>query len=69
MRWLDWSPLPVVGWSSGEALEQRILANMAQTNNVSQNSNGEMDDSPNTLVYRKCLSEAETYDLWPGGQQ
>ncbi|MCJ8736548.1 hypothetical protein PDJAM_G00013620 [Pangasius djambal] len=42
-----------VGWSSGEAVEHWILANMAQTNNVSQNSNGEMDDSPNTLVYRK----------------
>ncbi|KAK3537332.1 hypothetical protein QTP70_008223 [Hemibagrus guttatus] len=26
---------------------------MAQTNSVTQNSNGETDDSPNTLVYRK----------------
>ncbi|KAK2843801.1 hypothetical protein Q7C36_012016 [Tachysurus vachellii] len=42
-----------VGWSSGEAVERWILANMAQTNSVTQNSNGETDDSPNTLVYRK----------------
>ncbi|GAA6066027.1 regulator of G-protein signaling 7a, partial [Tachysurus ichikawai] len=43
-----------VGWSSGEAVEHWILANMAQTNSVTQNSNGETDDSPNTLVYRKA---------------
>ncbi|KAI5102656.1 ryanodine receptor 2 [Silurus meridionalis] len=42
-----------VDWSSGEAVENWISANMAQTNSVTQNSNGETDDSPNTLVYRK----------------
>ncbi|KAF4084419.1 hypothetical protein AMELA_G00128490 [Ameiurus melas] len=52
-----------VGWSSGEAVEHWISANMAQTNSVSQNSNGEMDDSPNTLVYRKVRPRTQCLTL------
>ncbi|TSS85084.1 Regulator of G-protein signaling 7 [Bagarius yarrelli] len=64
-----------VGWSSGQSVDRWILSKMAQTNSVSQNSNGETDDSPNTLVYRKkrldkshsVLKSTESKAQWEHG--